>query len=59
MHKQGTCVKFEKYIIVERRGVHEVEHWTRDAQLLLVAPHKYSYVTVRREVSAPFRGHLC
>ena len=24
----------------ERRGVHEVEDWTRDTQLLLVASHK-------------------
>ena len=27
-------------ISLERRGVHEVEHWTRDAQLLLMASHK-------------------
>ena len=33
-----------------------MEHWSRDAQLLLVASHKYSYVTVRRECSTPLRG---
>ena len=46
-------------LYIESRGVHEVEHWTRDAQLLLVASHKYSYVTVRHGSSAPLRGHLC
>ena len=46
-------------LYTERRGFHEVEHWTRDEQLLLVASHKCSYVTVRRESSAPLRGHLC
>ena len=27
-------------LYIERRGLHEVEHWARDAQLLLVASHK-------------------
>ena len=51
-------------LCIERRGVDEAEHWARDAQLLLVASHKppsskVFIVTVRRESSAPLRGHLC
>ena len=46
-------------LYIERRDDHEVEHWTREAHLLLVASHKYSNVTVHRNSSAPFRGNIC
>ena len=45
-------------LYIERRGVHEVEQWTRDAQLRNYIYEKPSKATVRRESSAPLRGHL-
>ena len=46
-------------LYIERRGVHEVEHWARDAQLRNYLFERPPKATVRRESSAPLRGHLC
>ena len=45
--------------MLERRGVQEVEHWTRDAQLRNYIYEGPPKATVCRESSAPLRGHLC
>ena len=44
---------------IERRSVHEVEQWTRDAQLRNYIYERPSKATVRRDFSAPLRGQLC
>ena len=43
----------------ERRGVHEVEQWTRITQLRNYIYERPPKSAVRRESSAPLRGHLC
>ena len=48
-------------VYIERRGVHEVEHWSCNAQLrdyYLIIYEMPPKVTVRRESSAPPSGHI-